>query len=106
MAIHSSQVTLWAKWRRGWALMHDGKTTEGYDLLSRIKVGDLLCVDDPDHPDGLLTRIRSIIDRDPHPETDAERTVMEVLIAASKGGDDEASDLLVFGDLGSREVAD
>ena len=54
----------------------------------------------------LLTRIRSIIDRDPHPETDAERTVMEVLIAASKGGDNEASDLLVFGDLGSREVAD
>ena len=31
---------------------------------------------------------------------------MEVLVAASKGGDDEASDLLVFGDLGSSEVAD
>ena len=39
-------------------------------------------------------------------ETDAERTVMEVLIAASKGGDYEASDLLVFGDLGSCEAAD
>ena len=38
MAIHSSQVTLRAKWRRGWALMRAGKTTEGYDLLAGIKL--------------------------------------------------------------------
>ena len=52
MAIHSSQVTLRAKWRRGWALMRDGKTTEGYDLLSGIKVVDLKSWSDPDHRNG------------------------------------------------------
>lgn len=37
MASYSSNLTLRAKWNRGWALMHAGKTSEGYDLLSGIK---------------------------------------------------------------------
>ena len=41
MATHSSNVTLRAKWLHGWALVHAGKTTEAYDLLSGIKVSDL-----------------------------------------------------------------
>ena len=100
MATPSSTLIIRAKWRRGWALMHAGKTTEGYDLLSAIKVGDLPSVGDRDHPDGLLVRVQSIVGRDLSAGSDGERTVMEVLIAASKGGDVEASDLLVFGDLG------
>jgi hypothetical protein len=50
MAIHSSQVALRAKWHRGWALMRAGKTTEGYDLLSGIKLIDLRTVNGPEHP--------------------------------------------------------
>jgi hypothetical protein len=106
MAIHSSQVTLRAKWHRGWALMRAGKTTEGYDLLSGIKLLDLKWVDDPERPERLLLRVKTIIERQPHHEADGTRTVMDVLIRAARSGDQGASELLVFGDLGSCEVVD
>ena len=97
MAIYSSQVTLRAKWRRGWALMRAGKTTEGYDLLSGIKLLDLKSVNDPEHPERISLRIQAIIERQPCGESCA---VMDVLIRAAKRGDQGASELLVFGDLG------
>ena len=41
MTPHSSKVTIRAKWLRGWALMGAGKTSEGYDLLSGIKLVEI-----------------------------------------------------------------
>jgi hypothetical protein len=98
MATHSSKITLRAKWNRGWALMHAGKTSEGYDLLSGIKLVDLKCVADAERPQRIFLRVQSIIERQPPAE--ANETMMEVLMRAAKRGDHEASDLLVFGDLG------
>jgi hypothetical protein len=106
MAIHSSQVTLRAKWRRGWALMQAGKTTEGYDLLSEIKLLDLKSVNDPERPERISLRVQAIIERQPRDETDENCAVMEVLIRAAKRGDQGASELLVFGGLGNCEVVD
>jgi hypothetical protein len=106
MAIHSSQVTLRAKWHRGWALMRAGKTTEGYDLLSGIKLLDLKSVNDPERPERVSLRVQAIIERQPSAEADQDRDVMDVLIRAAKRGDQGASELLVFGDLGSCEVED
>ena len=102
MAIYSSQVTLRAKWRRGWALMRAGKTTEGYDLLSGIKLLDLKSVNDPEHPERISLRIQAIIERQPCGEADEDEScaVMDVLIRAAKRGDQGGSELLVFGDLG------
>jgi len=44
--------------------------------------------------------VQSIIERQPRAEADDNRSVMDLLIGAAKRGDQEASDLLVFGDLG------
>jgi hypothetical protein len=101
MVIHSSQVTLRAKWHRGWALMLAGKTTEGYDLLSGIKLLDLKSVNDPEHPERIFLRVQAIIERQPRDESNENSAVMDVLIRAAKRGDQGASELLVFGDLGS-----
>ena len=106
MAIHSSQVTLRAKWRRGWALMRAGKTTEGYDLLAGIKLLDLKSVNDPERPERISLRVQAIIERQACGEADENCAVMDVLIRAAKRGDQGASELLVFGDLGSSEVGD
>ena len=106
MAIHSSQVTLRAKWRRGWALMRAGKTTEGYDLLSGIKLLDLKSVSDPEHPERISLRVQAIIERQPCGEANEGYAVMDVLVRAAKRGDQGASELLVFGDLGSSVVGD
>src|SRR6202521_5898626 len=99
MAIHSSQVTLRAKWRRGWALMRAGKSSEGYDLLAGIKLLDLKSIYDPEHPERISLRILAIIERQPRDEADENFAVMDVLIRAAKRGDQGASELLVFGDL-------
>jgi hypothetical protein len=106
MAIHSSQVTLRAKWHRGWALMRAGKTTEGYDLLSGIKLIDLRSVNDPERPERISIRVQAIIERQPRDEADESYAVMDVLVRAAKRGDQGASELLVFGDLGNCEVVD
>jgi hypothetical protein len=99
MAPHSSKVTLRAKWNRGWALVHAGKTTEAYDLLSGIKVSDLRRVGNPEQPDQIVARVQSIIERQADAEAQEDGSIMEALVRASKGGDREASDLLVFGYL-------
>jgi len=99
MSLHSSKVTLRAKWHRGWALMHAGKTSEGYDLLSGIRMGDLSLVQNSKRPDRIVSRVQSIIERQADPEAPEEGSIMEALIRASKRGDREASDLLVFGYL-------
>jgi len=105
MTPHSSKVTIRAKWLRGWALMGAGKTSEGYDLLSGIKLADLKWVADAERPEQIFTRVKSIINREPPSEADEDRAVMEVLIRAAKRGDREASELLVFGDLGELSEA-
>ena len=100
MATHSIEHTIRAKWLHGWALMGAGKTSEGYDLLSGIKLDDLKFVADAERPERLFTRVQSIIERQPCAETDKDRLVMELLTRAAKRGDHEACDLLVFGGLG------
>jgi hypothetical protein len=105
MTPYSSKVTIRAKWFRGWALMRAGKTSEGYDLLSGIKLSDLKWVADAERPEQIFARVKSIINREPPGEADENRAVMEVLIRAAKRGDREASELLVFGDLGELSEA-
>ena len=100
MAPHSSKVTLRAKWHRGWALMHAGKTSEGYDLLSGIRMGDLSLVQNSKRPDRIVSRVQSIIEQHPDPGAPEDLGVMEALTRASKRGDRNATELLVFGDLG------
>jgi len=100
MATHSSKITLRAKWRRGWELMWAGKTTEGCDLLAGIMLADLPLVADADEPEKLLAKIRAIVTR--HAQADEVASIMDILIRAAKQGDQEASELLVFGDLSSR----
>ncbi len=99
MAPHLGKAILRAKWQRGWALMHAGKTTEGCDLLAGIKVNDLPTMGDAEQLDRTAGRIRSILDRLPEPQKTQDASVMEALITAARRGDREASDLLVFGDL-------
>jgi hypothetical protein len=81
-----------------------GKASEGYDLLSEIKLNDLQWVADPEQPEQIFVRLQSIIERQPPAKEDETGTVMEVLIRASKRGDRDASDLLLFGDLGDLAV--
>ena len=100
MATHSSKIVLRAKWRRGWELMWAGKTTEGCDLLSGITVADLPMVANADEPEKLLAKIQAILAR--HAQADEFGSVMEILIRAAKQGDQEASELLVFGDLSAQ----
>jgi hypothetical protein len=100
MARHSIEPTMRGKWLRGWALMGAGKTSEGYELLCGIKLDDLKYVAVAERPEQILTRVQLIIERHPPTEADESRSVMEALVLAAKRGDHEASDLLVFGDLG------
>ena len=79
--------------------MHAGKTSEGYDLLSGIRMGDLSLVQNSKRPDRIVSRVQSIIEQHPDPEASEDGSMMEALIRASKRGDREASDLLVFGYL-------
>jgi hypothetical protein len=102
MATHSTKLTVRAKWRRGWALMWAGKTSEGYDLLSGITVADLPLVEDAEEPEGLLLRVQAIIARQSLTEAAERCSVMGILIRAAKQGDQDASELLVFGDLSSK----
>ena len=101
MATHSTNLTVRAKWRRGWALMWAGKTSEGYDLLSGITVADLPLVKDAEQPEGLLSRVQSIIERQSLAQADRDCSVMAILSRAAKQGDEDARELLVFGDLTS-----
>ncbi len=100
MTIHPTKAVLRAKWLRGWELMRAGKTSEGYDLLAEIKLGDLQGGPDVERPERIFMRVQSIIERQTRAETDDDCTVMDALIRAAKRGDHEARDLLVFGDLG------
>jgi hypothetical protein len=100
MATHSIEHTIRAKWLRGWALMGAGKTSEGYDLLSGIKLDDLKFIADAERPERIFARVQSIIERQPCAEAHKNLSVMELLTRAAKRGDHEASDLLVFGGLG------
>ena len=101
MATHPNNVVAaQATWRRGWALMWAGRTTEGYELLSGFNVSDLEWIADGDRQERLVARVQSIIDRNSPVEAGGDRTLMEALIAAARGGDKEARDLLIFGDLG------
>ena len=93
MAPYSSKITLRAKWSRGWALMHAGRTSEGYDLLSGIRMGDLSLVQNSKRPDRIVSRVQSIIEQHPDPEAPEDGGVMEALVRASKRGDRGASDL-------------
>jgi hypothetical protein len=100
MAMHSSEVVIRTKWVRGWELMRAGKTSEGCDQLAGVTLSDLQAITDPEHPERVAIRVQSIIERQPRTEADDKRSVMDLLIGAAKRGDQEASDLLVFGDLG------
>ena len=104
MAKHSIELTIRTKWLRGWALMGAGKTSEGYDLLSGIKLDDLKFVADVEQPERIFTRVQSIVERQPCAETHKNRLVMELLTRAGKCGDREASDLLVFGGRGDLAI--
>jgi hypothetical protein len=75
-----------------------GRTSEGFDLLSGIRVGDLPLVQSSKRPDRIVSRVQSIIEQHPDPEV-ADLSVMEALAGASKAGDRGATELLVFGDL-------
>jgi hypothetical protein len=79
--------------------MHAGRTSEGYDLLWAIRVGDLRLVQNSKRPDQIISRVQSIIERQADPEAPEDGSMMEALIRASKRGDREASNLLVFGYL-------
>ena len=81
-------------------MMGAAKTSEGYDLLSGIKLDDLKLIADVERSERIFTRVQSIIGRQPCAETNKNRLVMELLTRAAKRGDHEASDLLVFGGLG------
>ena len=81
-------------------MMGAGKTSEGYDLLSGIKLDDLKFVADVKPPERIFARVQSIIERQPCAETNKTRLVMELLTRAAKRGDHEASDLLIFGGRG------
>ncbi len=100
MATHPNKViATQAVWRRGWALMWAGRTIEGYELLSGLKLSDLGWIADGDRPERLGSRVQSIIDRHSSVEAGKDCNLMEVLIAAARKGDKEARDLLIFGDL-------
>jgi hypothetical protein len=99
MAMHSSEFAIRAKWVRGWELMRAGKTSEGCDQLAGVTLSDLQAITDAEQPERVAMRVQSIIDRQPRAEAGDGRSVMDLLIGAAKRGDQEASDLLVFGDL-------
>jgi hypothetical protein len=99
MATHDNSVTLRSIWRRGWALMWAGRTSDGYELLCGLKLSDLKWIADPERPERLVVRVQSVVERESTTDADADQTVMEVLIRAAKKGDREARDLLLFGDL-------
>ena len=100
MATHPNRVVaVQAIWRRGWALMWAGRTTEGYKLLSGLKLSDLECIGNAERPDRLVVRVQSVAEKHPS-DAKADPTVMEALTFAARQGDREASELLIFGDLG------
>jgi hypothetical protein len=99
MAMHSSKFAIRTKWVRGWELMRAGKTSEGCDQLAGVTLSDLQAITDAEQPERVAMRVQSIIDRQPRAEAGDGRSVMDLLIGAAKRGDQEASDLLVFGDL-------
>jgi hypothetical protein len=74
-------------------------TSEGFDLLSGIRVGDLPMVQSSKRPDGIVSRVQSIIEQHPDPQAREDLSVMEALAGASKARDRGATELLVFGDL-------
>jgi hypothetical protein len=80
--------------------MHAGKTSEGFDLLSGIRVGDLPLVQSSKRPNRIVSRVQSIIEQHPDPQAPEDLSVMEALAGASKAGDRGATELLVFGYLG------
>jgi hypothetical protein len=51
-------------------------------------------------------RVQTIIERQPCGEANENYAVMDVPVRAAKRGDQGASELLVFGDLESSDVAD
>ena len=84
MTIHPTKAVLRAKWLRGWELMRAGKTSEGYDLLAEIKLGDLQGAPDVERPERIFMRVQSIIERQTRAETDDDCTVMDALIRAAR----------------------
>jgi hypothetical protein len=99
MATQQTKAVLRAKWLRGWELMRAGKTSEGYDLLTEVKLSELAAVSDTERPEHTFVRVQSIIERQPRGEAGGDGTVMDALIRAAKCGDHEANELLIFGDL-------
>ena len=99
MATHRSKTVLRAKWLRGWELMRAGKTSEVYDLLAGVKLSDLAAVSDAERPEHTFIRVQSIIERQPRGDVGGDGTVMDALIRAARRGDNEANELLIFGDL-------
>jgi hypothetical protein len=67
---------------------------------AKIKLLDLKSVNDPERPERISLRVQAIIERQACGEADENCAVMDVLIRAAKRGDQGASELLVFGDLG------
>jgi hypothetical protein len=67
--------------------MHAGRTSEGFDLLSGIRVGDLPLVQSSKRPNRIVSRVQSIIEQHPDPQAPEDLSVMEALAGASKAGD-------------------
>ena len=77
--------------------MYAGKTSQGYDLLSGIKLSDLPCVASSAQPDRIISRVQSIIEQ--QPQVPEDLGLIEASTRASGRGDRNATELLVFGDL-------
>jgi hypothetical protein len=81
--------------------VHDLFCLLRYDLLSGIRMGDLSLVQNSKRSDQIVSRVQSIIEQHPDPEASEDGSMMEALTGTSKGRDRDATELLVFGDLGS-----
>jgi hypothetical protein len=64
-------------------------------------MGDLSLVQNSKRSDQIVSRVQSIIEQHPDPEASEDGSMMEALTGTSKGRDRDATELLVFGDLGS-----
>jgi len=77
--------------------MHAGKASEGYDLLSRIRMSDLRHIASSEQPDRIVSRVQSIIEQHPDPEASEDGSMMEALIRASKRGIETQTLTVSFG---------
>ena len=86
--------------------MRAGKTSEGYDQLAGVTLSEIQAIADIEHPERVAMRVQSILERQPRADAGGDCLVMDALIRAAKRGDHDASDLVVFGDLGEEGFAE